>query len=141
MSDEVMSFDSVDEYVEHCRQKWEKQHPRPTLPEHLREFVSLPKRFMVISNNNQGYVACNPKNASYTEIKLHNQINNRTVYIKLSPQELDDFIEQLLIMQCDMAEYREWITNQDAQAFYRWKTQLGMRISEWKREFQEQSDS
>lgn len=137
MSGEVKSFDSLDSYLLYRIQQWEQENPRPDCPQALEQSASTPEAFMVLAHNAQGYVSGYPTSPGTLQIKCHVQKKDKSLFLAFSRDELETLIEALLIFQSDMDAYYEWNQSAAAQELHRWKTQRGMRLSEWKREYQE----
>lgn len=135
MSDETQSFESLDSYLLYRIREWEQENPRPQCHEDYQKSVDPPQPIMVLAHHAEGYIAAYPNSPGSLQIKSHVQKNNKTISLTFCAEELENLIEQLLIFQCDMDAHRDWNQREDAQALHKWKTERGMRISEWKREF------
>lgn len=137
MSGEVKSFDSLDSYLLYRIQQWEQENPRPDCPQDLSQAVNAPEAFMVLARNTEGYISGYPTSPGSLQIKCHAQKKDKSIFLAFSREELNNLIEALLIFQCDMDAYYDWNQSTAAQELHRWKTQRGMRLGEWKREYQE----
>lgn len=141
MSREVKSFDSLDAFLFYKVQQWEADHPRPDAPDHLQKSPTEPKSFILVSDKELGYIGASPRSGHHIEIKAHVLKNSKTVSLMLTSSQLEDLIEQLLTLQCDMNAFHEWTTHNDAQALHQWKTRRGQLIGDWKREFQQETET
>lgn len=134
MSREVQSLDS---YLLERLIQWEEENPRPGGHAPEPPPPTLPERVFQIASNNSGYVAIEQTSHQVIQMTTHKVESGTTIKLTLSGGELHRLLELLLELQSNIHAYHEWQNSPDLLPLHKWKTQRGMRISEWKREYQE----